>query len=64
MPYKPGTGAMHKEWRGTAEDREKALAKRHYTCLEKLNRHVKELKVLKVGQTVKVYSQAGNYGKR
>ena len=43
MPFKPGKGAMYKEWRVTAEDREKALAKRHYTCLEKLNRHAKEL---------------------
>ena len=55
---------MHKEWRVTAEDREMALAKRHYTCLEKLNRHAKELKELKVGQSVKVQNQAGNYGKR
>ena len=41
MPFKPGKGAMHKEWRVTAEDREKALAKRHVTSLEKLNRHAK-----------------------
>ena len=64
MPFKPGKGAMHKEWRVTAEDREKALAKRHVTCLEKLNKHVKELKELKVGQSVKVQNQAGNHGKR
>ena len=55
---------MHKEWRVTAEDREKALAKRHHTCLEKLNKHVKELKELKVGQSVKVQNQAGNHSKR
>ena len=64
MPFKPGKGAMHKEWRVTAEDREKALDKRHVTCLEKLNRHAKELKELKVGQSVKVQNQAGNYDKR
>ena len=64
MPFKPGKGAMHKEWRITVEDREKALAKRHHTCMEKLNEHVKELKALKVGQSVMVQNQAGNHGKR
>ena len=64
MPFKPVKGPIHKEWRVTAEDREKALAKRHVTCLEKLNRHAKELKELKVGQSVKVQNQAGHYGKR
>ena len=59
-PFKPGKGAMHKEWRVTAEDREKALTKRHHTCLDKLNKRVKELKV---GQSVKVQNQAGNHGK-
>ena len=63
MPFKPGKGNMHKEWRVTAEDREKALAKRHVTCLEKLNRHAKELKELEVGQSVKVQNQVGNHGK-
>ena len=51
MPFKPGKGAMHKEWMITAEDREKALAKRHHTNIETLNEHVKELKALKVGQS-------------
>ena len=31
---------------------------------DKLNRNVKELKELEVGQLVKVQNQAGNYGKR
>ena len=52
MPFKSEKGAIHKEGRVSAEDREKALAKRHYTCLEKLNKHAKELKELKVGQSV------------
>ena len=34
MPFKPGKGAMHKEWMITAEDREKALAKRHHKKCE------------------------------
>ena len=41
MPFKPGKGAMHKEWMITAEDREKALAKRHHTNMEKFNEHVR-----------------------
>ena len=48
----------------TAEDRERALAKRHHTNMETLNEHVKELKPLKVGQAVLVQNQAGNHGKR
>ena len=39
MPFKQGKGAMHKEWMITAEDREKALAKRHHTNMERLNEH-------------------------
>ena len=50
LSFKPGKGTMHKEWMVTAEDREKALAKRHHTNMEKLNEHVKELKPLQVGQ--------------
>jgi len=64
MPFKPGKGAMHKEWLITAKDREKALAKRHHTNMEKLNEHVKELRKLQVGQSVLVQNQSGNYGKR
>ena len=54
----------HKEWMITAEDREKALAKRHHTNMENLNEHVKELKPLQVGQSVLVQNQDGTHGKR
>ena len=54
----------HKEWMITAEDSEKALAKRHHTNMENLNEHVKELKPLQVGQSVLVQNQDGNHGKR
>ena len=64
LPFKPREGSLHKEWRITAEDREKALAKRHRTNIETLNEHVKALKPLKVGQSVLVKNQAGNHGKR
>ena len=62
MPFKPGKGAMREEWRVTAEDRERALAKRHHTCMEKLNEHVKDLKPLQVGRSVLVQNQAGSHG--
>ena len=64
MPFQTSKGAMHEEWRITAEDREKALAKRQYKTREKLNEHVKELKPLQVGQSVLVQNQSGNHGKR
>ena len=60
MPFKQGKGAMHKEWMITAEDREKALAKRQHTNKETLNEHVKELKALKVGQSVFVQNQVNS----
>ena len=64
MPFAPGMGAIHKEWRITAEDREKALSKRHHFNLEKLNEHVKDLKPLVVGQSVLVQNQSGHHAKR
>ena len=51
------------ERRITAEDREKALAKRHHTNMVMLNEHVKELRPLQVGQSVLVQNQARNHGK-
>ena len=47
-----------------AEDREKALAKRHHSNMETLNEHIKELKPSQVGQSALVQNQAGNHGKR
>ena len=64
MPFKTSKLVMREEWRITAEDREQALAKRHYNTREKLNEHVKELKPLQVGQSVLVQNQSGNHGKR
>ena len=46
----------------TAEDREKALAKKRHINIEKLNEHVKELKALQVGQSVLVQNPSGNHG--
>ena len=65
LPFAPGgEGRIHKEWRITAEDREKALARRHAMNVERLNEHVKKLKDLEVGQSVAVQNQYGNHKKR
>ena len=59
LPFAPGRDGIHKEWRITANDREKALSKRHAMNVERLNEHVKKLKDLKVGQSVAVQNQEG-----
>ena len=42
LPFAPGRDGIHKEWRITANDREKALSKRHAMNAERLNEHVKK----------------------
>ena len=61
LPFAPGKAGIRSEWRITAEEREAALAKKHCLNLERLNSHVKELLPLKVGQSVFVQNQSGNY---
>ena len=64
LPFAPGKSGIREEWRITADDRERALAKRHSLNLEKLNEHSKQLKPLQMGQTVLCQNQSGNYPKR
>ena len=52
------------QWRITAKDREKTLAKRHRSNMEKLNKHIKELEPMEVGHSVLVQNQRGHHGKR
>ena len=59
LPFAPGMGKVQKQWRIVVEDRERALAKRHRMNMEKLNKHMKELEPLKVGQSVLVQNKAG-----
>ena len=64
FPFAPGKAGIRQEWRITAEEREKALSKRHTANLESWNRNVKELSDLGVGQQVLVQNQSGNYPQR
>ena len=52
------------EWIMIAEDREKALAKRAATNMERLSAGTKELPPLNVGDSVLVQNQTGNYPSR
>ena len=43
FPFIHGNGKIRKEWPITASDREKALARRHTTQVERLSLHTREL---------------------
>jgi len=51
---------IRKEWLISAEDREKALARRHATHLERLSLHAHQLPALTVGDSVLIQNQVGN----
>ena len=59
-PCPPGRGRLREEWRIIAEDREKALARKHCKDLERLEAHTRELGELEIGQSVLVQNQVGN----
>ena len=59
-PCPPGGGTIREEWRITAEDREKALARKHCKDLERLGAHTRNLNELEIGQSVCVQNQVGN----
>ena len=52
------------EWHHLAEDRERALAKRHLTNIERYNEHTKALPELYIGDTVTVQNQTGPHPNR
>ena len=59
IPCDPKRFQLRKEWILTADEREKALAKRHLYCNTQLANKSKELKPLQLGQTVQVQNQRG-----
>ena len=59
-PCPPGKGRLREEWRIIAEDRERALARKHRKDLERLEAHTRELGELEIGQSVCVQNQVGN----
>ena len=57
---RPNYDNLRKEWKDTAEWREKALAKRGTKIIKKLSEHTKELPDLSVGDHVIIQNQLGN----
>ena len=60
IPAPLGKYCPHKAWEITAEQREKALAKRHAREREKWNKSSKELKPLDIGDNVYLQNLSGN----
>ena len=60
LPFANFQGAIRKEWRLNAEEREIALAKRHVVAVERLHEHTKILTPLRIGQSVLIQNQTGN----
>ena len=52
---------IRKEWVTLAEDRERALARRHLSNIERYNSNTRALPSLKVGDSVLVQNQCGNH---
>ncbi len=63
MPSLKETMAIRPEWRIAADEREKALRKRHIKCTEAYNEHTKVLPELNVQDYVAVQNQNGNHPK-
>ena len=61
FPFINGNGEIRKEWRIAAYDREKALAKRHISDMERLSLKTHELPEFHVGDSVLIQNQVGNY---
>ena len=61
LPNHPKKYEPASVWSLTAEKREAALAKRHATERERLEEHTKKLPALKIGDSVYIQNQAGNF---
>ena len=59
LPHHVSQLQLRPEWVLTADLREKALARRHQVREEQLSQHTKELKPLKIGDSVQVQNQTG-----
>jgi len=64
MPSISDALRIRPEWQLLAEERERALAKRHLLTIERYNEHVKSLPELNVGTTVRVQNQTGPHPTR
>ena len=64
MPSLKEALTVRPEWRIAADEREKALRKRHVKCMETYNEHSTDLPELKEDDYVAVQNQDGNHPKR
>jgi hypothetical protein len=64
LPSLPDVLRIRPQWQLLAEDRERALAKRHLSDIEKYNEHTKPLSELSMGQNVAVQNQTGSHPNR
>lgn len=60
FPLTPSNCKIRTEWLISAEERERALARRHATHVERLSLHTHQLPPLAVGETVLIQNQVGN----
>ena len=52
---------MREEWLISADERDKALSRRHATHVERLSLHTHELPALAIGESVLIQNQTGNH---
>ena len=64
IPIPPYQYEPHPVWKDTLRAREEALRVRHHKISERLSEHTKHLPLLKVGDTVRLQNQFGQYPKR
>ena len=64
FPFVNSKCKLRKEWRITAADREKALARRHVLQQERLSLHAHQLPPLEIGDSVLMQNQRGNHPTR
>lgn len=61
IPIHPGKYKPHPTWQDTLIAREEALRNRHMRDAERLSEHTVQLPPLKVGDTVRIQNQTGQY---
>ena len=61
IPIHPGKYQPHKTWQATLLNREEALRNRHMRDCERLTAHTRILPPLKVGDTVRIQNQTGQF---
>ena len=61
FPFTNAKSQIRKEWLITADERDKALSRRHATHVERLSLHTHELPALVIGESVLIQNQTRNH---